>query len=413
MRNVWVVLRREYLERVRTRWFLYGTLAGPLLLSAVVLLPALVVDGGPRAGDRLAVQDRTGVLLEGVAERLRAGGLEVVPAGTSAEETSRLRGAVTEGRLSGYLVLDEETLRSGRVSWYGEEAPGSLRGLSIRQAVVTTALTLQLRRQGVEPGALLAGGSLETTVLGSSGSDDAESRFLLGFLGAFVLYMVILLYAVAVMRATLQEKTNRLVEVILSAMEPWHLMLGKILGVGAVGLTQLAVWLVVGGTAAVVGLPSLVERGVVARDLSGLAGELEPRLGLVFAGLFLAGYVIYSSLYAAVGAMCTTDEEAQQAQLPVMFLILVPMLLIVPVLDQPASAFATGMSLVPFFTPILLWPRVVAGVVPGWQLALAFLLMAGTVLVVAWVAGRIYTVGVLMTGKRPTLSELWRWVREA
>jgi len=413
MRNVWVVLRREYLERVRTRWFLFGTLAGPLLLSAVVVLPALVVDDGPEAGDRLAVQDRTGVLLEGVADRLRAGGLEVVPAGTSQEEVVRLRRAVAEGRLSGYLVLDEETLRSGRVAWYGEEAPGSLQALSIRQAVVTTALTVQLRRQGVEAGALLAGGSLETTVVGSGGSDDAEGRFLLGFLGAFVLYMVILLYAVAVMRATLQEKTNRLVEVILSAMEPWHLMLGKILGVGAVGLTQLAVWLVVGGTAAVVGLPSLVERGVVARDLSGLAGELEPRLALVFGGLFLAGYVIYSSLYAAVGAMCTTDEEAQQAQLPVMFLILVPMLLIVPVLDQPASAFATGMSLVPFFTPILLWPRVVAGVVPGWQLALAFMLMVGTVLVVAWVAGRIYTVGVLMTGKRPTLSELWRWVREA
>ena len=128
---------------------------------------------------------------------------------------------------------------------------------------------------------------------------------------------------------------------------------------------------------------------------------------------FLFGYFIFSGMYAAVGAMCNTDEEAQQAQWPVVMLVIVPAVLIMPILESPNSAMAVSLSLVPFFSPILMWARAATGAAPWWQIAISFVLMAFTVVAVAWVAGRIYKVGILMAGKRPTLPELWRWVKEA
>ncbi len=122
---------------------------------------------------------------------------------------------------------------------------------------------------------------------------------------------------------------------------------------------------------------------------------------------------MYSGLYAAVGAMCSTDEEAQQAQFPLIMLLIVPILLIMNVIEDPMSPLSTGLSFFPLFTPILMWGRVAGGGVPGWQIGLSFVVMALAIVAIAWVAGRIYKVGILMAGKRPTLPELWRWVREA
>jgi ABC-2 type transport system permease protein len=216
------------------------------------------------------------------------------------------------------------------------------------------------------------------------------------------------------MRATLEEKTNRVAEVIVSSMEPWHLMLGKILGVGAVGLTQMAVWLSMGALAVGAGIPMLL---ATRPDLVGLESmsDILPGLGLLllFVGFFTFGFFMYAGLYAAVGAMCSTDEEAQQAQFPVMTFLILPIVFVTQVIEDPLSPLATWLSLFPPFSPVLMWGRVAGGGVPGWQVGLSFLLMGGAVVGVAWVAGRIYKVGILMAGKRPTVPELWRWVREA
>jgi ABC-2 type transport system permease protein len=244
------------------------------------------------------------------------------------------------------------------------------------------------------------------------GSDDPQ--FGVAYLGAFLMYMGILVYAVAVMRATLEEKTSRIVEIVISAMKPWHLMLGKIFGVGAVGLTQMGVWLLSGALLFAAGLPALVAARPELADLEGIREAL-PGVGLValFLGLFVFGFFMYSGLYAAVGAMCSTDEEAQQAQFPLIMILVVPIIMVISVIESPMTPLSTGLSLFPLFTPILMWARVVSGVVPAWQVVLSFVLMGAAIVAIAWVAGRIYKVGVLMAGKRPTLPELWRWVREA
>jgi ABC-2 type transport system permease protein len=255
---------------------------------------------------------------------------------------------------------------------------------------------------------------LRVEVLTEGASGMEEPRFVVAYLGSFLLYMVILLYAVAVMRATLEEKTSRIVEVIISSMEPWHLMLGKIVGVGAVSMTQMLIWLLAGVLLFATGLPMLIAARPEMANLAELR-EVLPGVGMLalFVVFFVFGFFMYSGLYAAVGAMCNTDEEAQQAQFPIMLLLVVPIVMVMSVIENPMSPLSTGLSLFPLFTPILMWGRVAGGGVPGWQIALSIVLMVLAVFAIAWVAGRIYKVGILMAGKPPTLPELWRWVKEA
>jgi ABC-2 type transport system permease protein len=326
---------------------------------------------------------------------------------------ARLAQRVTDDELGGFLVLDDATLSAGEARLTASQRPSSIRSLSMRQAIVASALEHQLESAGVDAVSMLQGGSLDVQVLTQSAQDN-EYEFGMAFLGAMFLYMVILLYSVSVMRATLEEKTTRVVEVIVSSMKPWHLMLGKILGVGAVGLTQMAVWALSAALLVTAGLPAIVAARPELARLETLQSSLPGvALLLLFLGFFAFGFFMFSGLYAAVGAMCSTDEEAQQAQFPVTMFVIVPMLFITPVLKDPAGSLATGLSLFPLFTPIIMWVRVASGAAPYLQVALSFVLMALAIVAIAWVAGRIYKVGILMAGKRPTLPELLRWVREA
>jgi ABC-2 type transport system permease protein len=414
MNNVWAVIRREYLQRVRSKWFLISTIGGPIFMIGIIVVPALMATRSERAGRNIAVVDRTGVLYERVAPRLEEGGYNLRQEAWSEDVVPRLSQEVTDEKLGGVLVLDDSTLASGSGVLYTAKSPSTLQRLTIRSAVSRSVLEKILSDQGVDAEALMGGGQLRIEMLTSQGAGMEDPKFLTAYLGAVFLYMMFLLYSVSVMRATLEEKTSRVVEVIISSMKPWHLMLGKILGVGAVGLTQMAVWIGSAILLAGAGLPTLL---AVRPELASLerVSEFLPGVGLLlmFLVFFLFGYFIFAGLYAAVGAMCNTDEEAQQAQFPVMMLVIIPFLLVMQTIESPGSPLSVGMSLFPFFSPILMFARVSVGAAPVWQILLSFLLMGLTVVGVAWVAGRIYKVGILMAGKRPTLPELWRWVREA
>lgn len=411
---IWAVIRREYLQRVRSKWFVAATIGGPLLMAAMFVLPAYFAAQGESTERSIAIVDGTGVLYERLAPDLEEGGWTISEARWHAEVVGELRGRVEEGELGGFIMLDELTLETGEAIFYAESRPSPVRHLTLRSSISRAALAFQLEQQGVDAASMLGGGELDVQLLSSEGAETEDPQFFIAYFGAFFLYMVLLLYAVSVMRATLEEKTNRVVEVIISAMKPWHLMLGKIIGVGAVGLTQMAVWFAAGVLIFASGLPMLIAARPELAELGELA-ELLPGLGmwLLFVGFFLFGYFMYSGLYAAVGAMCNSDEEAQQAQFPLIMLLVVPIILVMNVIQEPMTPMATGLSLFPLFTPILMWGRVAGGGVPAWQIALSFVLMAFAIVAIAWIAGRIYKVGMLMAGKRPTLPELWRWMREA
>lgn len=411
--NVFAVIRREYLQRVRSKWFVIATIGGPLLMAGLMIVPAYFAARGEMDERVMVVVDRTDVLYEGFAPRLESAGYTMSEEPWSEGVVEELTQRVKDDELGAFMILDDATLTEGQAVMHASARPSAIRTLSIRQAVVATALEVQLVDAGVDAAAMLAGGNLDVRVLTESAMDN-EPQLAMAFIGAMFLYMVILLYSVSVMRATLEEKTNRVVEVIVSAMKPWHLMLGKILGVGAVGLTQMAVWAASLAILVTVGLPMIV---VAKPEWASLAQVSEVLPGaallLLFLGFFVFGFFMFSGLYAAVGAMCSTDEEAQQAQFPVTMFVVVPMLFITPVLKDPSGALATGLSLFPLFTPVIMWVRVSSQAAPAWQIGLSFLFMALAIVAIAWVAGRIYKVGILMAGKRPTLPELMRWIREA
>lgn len=411
--NVWAVIRREYLQRVRSKWFVASTVGGPLLMAVLMFLPAYMARQGEETARTLVLVDRTESLYAGLSNRLEDGEYDVSPQRWSADVVADLTQRVTDGEIGGFLILDQETLNSGEAVLYGRQRPSAIRRLALRSAIAESALEVQLAGEGVDVSSLMRGGELRVEVLSEEAGLE-EPRMAMAFIGAFLLYMTILLYAVAVMRATLEEKTSRIVEIVISSMKPWHLMLGKILGVGAVGLTQMAVWITSALVIASMGLPALIAANPELGSLKDVREAL-PGAGMLMLLLcfFLFGYFIFSGMYAAVGAMCNTDEEAQQAQWPVVMLVMVPAVLLMPILQSPNSGLAVSLSLIPFFSPILMWARTAAGAAPWWQVAISFVLMALTVVAVAWVAGRIYKVGILMAGKRPTLPEVWRWVKEA
>ncbi|MEX2466650.1 MAG: ABC transporter permease [Gemmatimonadota bacterium] len=417
-RNVWAVVRREYLQRVRSRWFVISTVGGPLFLFAVLAIPAWFAAGPGETRPPIAVVDGTDALYDRLADDLREAGFPTERARWTSTVVDTLRRRAADGEIDGFMMLDQFTLESGDAVLYVNRRPTAIQRATVRSAIVRAALEVQLEQQGVDVDAMLGGGGLAVELLTAEAAQEGEPRFLVAYVGAFLLYMVILLHAVAVMRATLEEKTSRIVEIIVSSMEPWHLMLGKVLGVGGVALTQLLVWTLTGALIVMTGLPALVAGGgmqgadaEVGRTLmSALPG---PGLLALFVGYFVFGFFIYSGLYAAVGAMCSTDEEAQQAQLPLVMFMVVPIVFVLHVIENPAEPLSVGLSLFPLFSPILMWARIAGGAVPAWQIGLSFVLMAAAILAIAWIAGRIYKVGILMTGKRPTFSELWRWVREA
>ena len=416
MNAVLSVIRREYLQRVLNKWFIIGTIAAPLLLGLMFIGPILL--GMDEEGEgEIAVVDETGVLGPGVVDRLGEGSFEpeLIAPSPTAEQEQRTR--IDEGQIFGYVVLDAETLASGTATFTADGRPGTVRRIQLQQAIVRTVMEHRLGETGDESdlGSLLGGGDITWVDLGAQEAEGAErgAQMVVGFAAAMIIYMTLLLYGMQVMRSVVEEKTSRIVEVIISSIEPWQLMLGKIVGVGGVALTQLGIWVGTVALLASTGIPMLIAARPEMAELGNLVQYL-PAAGAValFFVYFILGFFMFSGLYAAVAAMCSSDEEIQQLQMPVTILIVIPILFIAPIMEDPNGPLATGLSLVPFFSPIVMFPRFMGGA-PLWQVGLSIVLLLLTILAVAWVAGRIYKVGILMQGKRPTLPELWRWVREA
>ncbi|HKK08034.1 MAG TPA: ABC transporter permease, partial [Gemmatimonadota bacterium] len=227
----------------------------------------------------------------------------------------------------------------------------------------------------------------------------------------FVLYMMFIIYGQVIVRGVLEEKTSNIVEILVSSVRPSELMLGKVVGIEAVGLTQIAIWAVTIAILSLYGLSgaavALSEAGI---DIAGLSLPLV-RIGAAFLVFYVLGFLLYASCFAAVGALVGDDQQAQQMNFPVMLLIIVPFVLAFSGVNTPDAGWLAAASLFPFFSPILMVVRITTGVAAAWEIVTSLVLVILTILGVVWAAGRIYRVGILMKGKRPTLPEMIRWVR--
>lgn len=423
MRKAWAVIRREFLERVRTKWFLISTILGPVFMIALIVLPSLLAARSGRASDVVVLDEGSGALADRLATQLGRGNrfrARVVPttAGRRAAAVDSLTAEVQARRLDGFLAVSGATLEAGIVEYRGRNV-ASIRDMALLEDGVRQALLVErLTRRGIDPAlvqeaqARIDLRTSRVTRRGATGETGAAT-FALAYVVGFVLYMAIILYSVNVMRSVLEEKQTRIVEVLVSSMRPFQLMLGKVIGVGSVGLLQFGIW-------AAAAYAMFHYRGALFSlfGASAAAGRVQfPAVGaamlLISIGYFLFGYLLYSAMFAVVGASVNTDSEAQQAQLPVMMLLIASIIMFPAILNEPGGRLSVSMSLIPFSAPIIMPIRFAAAEVPARELAASFAILAATTVVVVWLSARIYRVGILMYGKRPNLRELVRWARQS
>jgi ABC-2 type transport system permease protein len=446
--KLWAVIRREFLERAQNRWFIAGSLLGPVFIAGVFFLPAYLSLRNARANtSSLIVIDATGA---GLGDRLRTSLMAPPPtASTStatppatpqntidvrvtepsavAEAESLATKAVVGKTVDGYVVLDESTLRGQRARYAGRRATavGDMRRLetALRQSVLAQRLATANLSPELVDSLSRSRLELESERLTEHGrGSDASRRANLMFAAAvaFLLYMSMIIYGQAVLRGVLEEKTTRVAEVVMSSVSPETLLAGKVIGVGAVGLVQQIIWIggtLYLGTFLAPMLMRMAPRAQATGDAAAVSSMSMPdvHIGslLLILAFFVLGFGLYASIHAAVGAMVNSDQEAQQALAPVMLLIVSSAIFIQPVMMNPASTIARVTSMFPFSAPIIMPLRMGLVPVPAWELAVSVVGLVVAFIAVIYLAARIYRVGLLMYGKRPSLGELARWVRQS
>jgi len=417
VRKIWAVIRREFVERIRSKWFWISALLGPVFFGAMIVVPVLFAGaGGTR---RIAVVDgTTGAFGARVVAGLRGGKIfraTRVPAGVGVVDS--LTQLVGAKQLDGFLIVTDAVVETGTAEYRASNVSSFRDVAELQDVLARVAVAARLERQGVDPavvGRAQLRISLDTKKISGSRTtgESAAQSFALAYVMGVVLFLVITIYGVNVMSSVVEEKTTRIVEVLVSSLRPFQLMIGKVLGVGAVSIFQFVLW----------GLGAKLLLSQRQALLAGVGGAEEARqvfqmphlsaatLG-VFLGYFLGGFFLYSAMYAAVGAMSSNEQEARQAQQPVMFLLMIAYVSMFGLTNNPESTYAVTLSLIPFTAPIAMPVRWAASTVPAAELVGSLGLLVAGIVAVTWVAARIYRVGILMTGKRPNVRELVRWVR--
>jgi ABC-2 type transport system permease protein len=424
MREAWLIARREYLERIRSKAFRISTVLIPLFFALIFGVGALSgkLSGGAR---RVEVASNDPLLAQSVRAELMAA--DNAAAETRKDPSSRLtvdvKAPLTEGDLAalnaeveskqidGYLWLNLRPGTTRLEATYTSRGSADFVGKDRMQDAIGHALVREeLVKRGAtseEIQALLKDVDLKTQQVknGTAVAADASKGFWGAYIMAFMLYFAVVFYGVNVAQSVVAEKTSRVFEVMLASAKPESLMLGKLLGVGAVGLTQMAIWIVF---ILILSTSSLW----MTFGLGGLAAYGVTPLQLIFFVLyFILGFFLYSALSAGLGATVSQESEVQQFSMIIVLPQVIGLALIVYILSNPGAWPVVLLSLFPPCTPIVMCLRMAAMAVPAWQLALSLVLMVLSIYGMMWVASRIYRVGILMYGKRPTLPEILRWLK--
>jgi ABC-2 type transport system permease protein len=454
MNKLLAIIKREYLAKVRTKFFVIMTILGPLMLAVFTIVPGLLL--GMKTGDdtRIAILDQTeGTKLydpirrallrlereennnqpPGIAETVNSntrdrmeragksltGSFRVEPAnpnGRSLEEMKQdLNSRIGRGELDGYLVIPPDILSNSgsRTSYYGRNVGDVFTRSQIEERLNSAVRRQRLIKQGVKDqdvDALSKSVDLATYPVnekGEEGAEDSGAGFAMVFIIAFLIYITILLYGQVVLGAIIEEKETRIAEILFSSARPFQIMIGKLIGVSLMGLTQMMIWAGAFSALALYVVPTLASQG---KNIT--LPHLPPFFFVYFFLFFVLGYFIYATLYALVGSMVTTSQEGGQMAMPVVFLLMAGLYMAFVVIRAPNSSFAFWVSMFPFFAPITMMVRIVSQMPPFWQIALSLAIGYTTVFLLLWLTSRIYRIGMLMYGKKATIPEVVRWIRQ-
>lgn len=422
MSRTWTVVKREFLATVRTKGFILGTLFGPAILAAWILLPALFAEGGGRREVVVIDGTRTG-LGQQVADRLEGGADDVAfttrvvtPAAGTADSVREAHAALTAaGEIDGYVWLPPGLPAGESASYEARHATNRRDVGRVRSAVDDAVRQARLRAAGIDPSMLseaLAPAPFvvrEVDVGGQGAAASGETMILVSIIAVFVIYFVILLYGNNVLRGVREEKENRVVEIVLSSIRAEQLMAGKVFGIGGASLLQVAIWV------AVAALVSAFGEELV-RSLGGEVPTI-PRLpasaAIIYVAFFAGGFFLYASIYAALGALATSGQDAQSLQFAAMLPLMIAFFMGFGVMNDPEGTLAVVGSLIPLTSLIVVPLRAILGAIPWTQTLASAVLLALTCWATLWLGGRVYRVTILATGQRPSLRRLWRWVRTA
>jgi ABC-2 type transport system permease protein len=403
MHNIWLIAKREYTERIRTKGFLIATILIPLLMGGGFFGVATLASKA-KTTSHIAVVTSQPQVAEDLKRELENGKDSKMTVDLLAASTPHavLDQEMANKQLDGYLVIVPATVGGQRPTF--NFTPRSTADIATSTAIEEAlhhVLTREyLAEKGVsesETAALMTPVTLN--ILGKNGEHgNSRTSFLVAYVLFFLMYMVVLLYGMNVARSIIEEKTSRVFEVLLATIKPDELLAGKILGVGAVGLTQVGIW--------------MVAAGLLAARMGATSGiQLSTPQVVFFIVYFALGYALYSAVAASLGAMTNSEQELQQLNMFMMIPLFFSMLMLMPVVTNPNSMLSRIISQIPFCAPLLMDLRISISMPQPWEIALSIGLILVTIYAVLWVSSRIYRVGILMYGKKPNLPEILRWLK--
>lgn len=415
------IIKREYAESAKKKSFIISTILAPILMVVIYAIPIATMYFVPPERVSVAVLDRTGVLAAGFVSSLSDtadGGDEqyqVMIADPKDRDPdaykTMLIESIKQNALDILIEIPPDVFDRGRVSYISKDYFNERVMDEIKATLDSVVIAVRLEREGMDyarVSTLTERVRLDEKKVNKSGMMEEQAvvgRFVLVTVFVMILYMTLLSWGISVQRSIIEEKTSRVIEVMLSSVEPRDLFIGKIIGIGSLGLTQIAIW---GVIVFAVGFSSSFVFAEISRYVSVSFIDF-----VFFVLFFILGFLLYSSLFTIIGAVCSTEQDAQQLQSVVVFPMVIPIMLTFFVVQNPNSTLAAVLSLIPLFTPMLMLARVIISEPSAWQVVLGIALLVASIYGVILFSARVFRVGVLMYGKRPSLREIIRWYKYA
>ncbi|HEY0039858.1 MAG TPA: ABC transporter permease [Flavisolibacter sp.] len=414
-----LIIKREYLTRVRKKTFIISTILFPLLYLGFIFGTAYITKKSSKVL-KVAVVDSSGIFDRGMIARANlqdsSSYLDLVPP----QQLDSLQNHFSKMGYDGYVVIPataKDSLRS--LTMNSDKNHGITSIYGVRNKLNSIWSNINYNKLGIseQQRAAIEGSKLQLDERNINDEKaDSGLASAIGYISGFLIYFILLIYGSQVMMGVMEEKTNRIAEVMVSSVRPFQLMLGKIIGIGMVALTQFLLWIVF----ALI-IFNVTKAAGSNNAISAMMGEVEKTIGginvpfiLVCFGFYLlGGFFFYSSLFAAIGSAVNEDmREAQSLSFPITLLVIFSIALMAPVIADPTGDLAFWASIIPFSSPIIMMCRIpfgIPGTVPWWQLGLSMGLLIGGFLLTTWFAGKIYRTGILMYGKKPSWKEMLKW----
>lgn len=418
MNKIWTIIKREYKEAVFKKSFIIMTILTPLIMVGLGVIPSLLIMVDTEKALSIDVIDESGFVFQPFVENMK----DTLEDGSSRFQFRQINTEsgyqevlaaeklmIENESIDGLLVIPAGISEQGEIEYYTKNVANLHVNRLLRQTVNDIVSENRILKSGLEPDLVnkLTQNIDMKTIKIVKGGVESERGFMDEYFSTFIfvliLYLTLILYGTSIMRSIVQEKTSRVIEVMLSGVNPYQLMFGKILGQGSVGLTQYIIW-------AAFGIGLVLFGGSVV-PISSKYFNFSPMIFIYFVIFYILGYFLFSVLYAAVGAVTNNDTEAQQMSMPIIMLLIVPIMLIGFLVNNPDSTVAVTLSLIPFFSPIIMFARINLTTPPFYEIFGSIGLLIITIIFLIWMVAKIYRVGILMYGKRPTMPEILKWLR--